>query len=46
MSVWDLNLVDMCVPSMAGVETCVGTSESAGTSSAVSGAIRLGSCEM
>ena len=29
---------------MAGVETCVGPSGSAGTSSAVSGAIRLESC--
>ena len=42
VSGWDLTLVDLCGPSVEGVETCVGPSGSAGTS----GAIRLGSCDV
>ena len=44
MSGWDLTLVDLRDPSVAGVETCVGTYGSSGTSSAVSGTTIIGSC--
>ena len=42
MAVWGLTLVDLCGPSVDGVETCVGPSRSAGTY----GAIRIESCEI
>ena len=44
MSVWDLNLVDLRVPYVSGVEIFVGPSGSAGISSAIYGEIILGTC--
>ena len=46
MSGWHLNIVYLHGPSVAGVEMYVDPSVLAGISSAVFGAIRLGSCRM
>ena len=46
VSGWDLTSVDLCGPYLAGVKTCVGTSDSVGTYSAVTSVIILGYCGM